>query len=232
MTRPESIENRWDILYAEYPEVYEAFASFPYDRQVAASVPEIIDLQGKVVVDAGSGTGKSSLMLAHHALRVFGVERELAMLRVAVAQPTDQTMAPLSYVCGDALALPLADGSVDVVTGFTLALWPFDLYRTFIREGRRVARGMVVYLGIPPGWYGGELFEIIEDPDKLDNTVDDIFLKEFGFQYRDLDSVQEYGTLENITGTYGFIFGKQTIKYLREHNQTSIHWRYRLYWSE
>jgi hypothetical protein len=28
--RPETIENRWDILYEKYPEVYDEFASVPY----------------------------------------------------------------------------------------------------------------------------------------------------------------------------------------------------------
>jgi len=29
--KPLSIENRWDILYREYPEIYDEFASVPYD---------------------------------------------------------------------------------------------------------------------------------------------------------------------------------------------------------
>jgi hypothetical protein len=28
--QPETIENRWDILYRDYPEIYDAFSSFPY----------------------------------------------------------------------------------------------------------------------------------------------------------------------------------------------------------
>jgi hypothetical protein len=27
---PETIENRWDILYRDYPEVYDRFGAFPY----------------------------------------------------------------------------------------------------------------------------------------------------------------------------------------------------------
>ena len=32
-----SIENRWDILYCDYPEVYDEFANVPYE-------PEMIDV--------------------------------------------------------------------------------------------------------------------------------------------------------------------------------------------
>lgn len=27
---PETIEGRWDILYRDYPEIYDEFSSFPY----------------------------------------------------------------------------------------------------------------------------------------------------------------------------------------------------------
>jgi ubiquinone/menaquinone biosynthesis C-methylase UbiE len=46
-----------------------------------------------------------------------------------------------NLLSGDALALPLADTSVDMVTGITLALYPPEQYRDFIREGLRVAKG-------------------------------------------------------------------------------------------
>ena len=35
--KPISIENRWDILYSDYPEVYDEFANVPYE-------PEMIDV--------------------------------------------------------------------------------------------------------------------------------------------------------------------------------------------
>jgi ubiquinone/menaquinone biosynthesis C-methylase UbiE len=212
--------------------VYEAFASFPYQPTLYDYLPELLDLRGKLVADVGAGTGKSTRSLAKSARQVFGIEREVAMLGVARANSSGEPPGRVSYLGGDALALPLADGSVDVVTGITLALWPSEQYRTFIQEGRRVARGLVMYLGIAPGWYRGDLYEVIEDDNKTDDTVDRIFLEEFHFAYRDVDCVQEYGTLDNITSTYGFIFGKKAIEYLKQHNQTSIHWRFRAYFSE
>jgi ubiquinone/menaquinone biosynthesis C-methylase UbiE len=229
MSRPESIENRWDILYRDYPEVYEAFSNTPYHPTVYEQLPGIIDLRGKCIADVGSGTGSSSLALAQSARQVIGIEREAAMLRLAWEKARGEGAERVTFLSGDALALPLADGSV---TGITLALYPPEQYRDFIREGLRVAKGPVVYLGIPPGWYGGDLYEVIEDAEKVDDEVDRIFIEEFHFAYQDIFSDQEYGTVEHIVSTYGFIFGRKAIEYLKREKKTAIRWKFRVYWRE
>jgi ubiquinone/menaquinone biosynthesis C-methylase UbiE len=234
MTQPESLENRWDILYRDYPQVYEAFMDVPYQPSVFDQVTEIIDLQGKVIVDVGAGTGRSSLALARTARQVIGIEYEPAMLRQARKMRIGDEATRISYLCGDALALPLADNAVDIVTGFTLALFPAERYRDFIREGLRVAKGKVVYVGIPPGWYGGNLDPIIEDPDKgkFDVEMDRLFIEDFQFNYQDVFSYQDYGTIKNIVSIYGFIFGKKVIEHIKREKITTILWKYRVYWRE
>jgi ubiquinone/menaquinone biosynthesis C-methylase UbiE len=230
MSRPKSIENRWDILYRDYPEVYEAFSNTPYHPTVYEQLPGIIDLRGKRIADVGAGTGSSSMALARYTQQVIGIECEAAMLRQAREKMRGTKAQQVTFLSGDALALPLADNSVDLVTGITLALYPPEQYRDFIREGLRVAKGPVVYLGIPPGWYGGDLYEVIDDVEKVDDKVDDIFIKEFQFAYQDIFSDQEYGTIEHIVSTYGFIFGKKAIEHLKKENKTTIRWKFRVYW--
>lgn len=232
MSRPESIENRWDILYRDYPEVYEAFSNTPYHPTIYEQLSGIIDLHGKRIADVGAGTGSSSLALARYVRQVIGIEREAAMLRQAREKVQGIEAQRITFLSGDALALPLADNSVDLVTGITLALYPPEQYRDFIREGLRVAKGPVVYLGIPPGGYGGDLYEVIEDVEKVDDEVDHIFIEEFRFAYQDIFSNQEYGTVEHIVSTYGFIFGKKAIEYLKRENKTAIRWKFRVYWRE
>jgi len=231
MTRPDSIENRWDILYRDYPETYEAFASAPYRPTIYEQLPAIVDLRGRVIADVGAGTGKSSRSLAQCAKQIIGIEREAAMLQQASLSPETGAAQPVSYLVGDALALPLADRSVDLVTGVTLALYPLDQYRAFVREGLRVARGPVVYVGITPGWYGGDLHEVIEGDQTFEGEVDRILVEEFKFLHQDIESVQEYGTVDHIVSTYGFIFGRRAIEELRRTDKTSIRWRFRVYWS-
>ncbi len=232
MSRPESIENRWDILYHDYPEVYEAFSNTPYHPTVYEQLAGIIDLRGKCIADVGAGTGSSSLALVQYARRVIGIEREAAMLRQAQEKVRGAGAQRVTFLSGDALALPLADNSVDLVTGITLAVYPPEKYRDFIHEGLRVAKGPVVYLGISPGWYGGDLNEVIDTVEKVDDEVDHIFIEEFQFVYQDIFSNQEYGTVEHIVSTYGFIFGKKAIEYLKRENKTTIRWKFRVYWRE
>ena len=232
MSLPESIENRWDILYRDYPKVYEAFSNTPYHPTVFEQLPSIIDLRGKYIADVGAGTGSSSLALAQYAGKVIGIEPEAAMLRQAQEKVQGSGVRRVTFLRGDALALPLADNSVDLVTGITLALYPPEQYRDFICEGLRAARDSVVYIGIPPGWYGGELYDVIEDVEKVDDEVDHIFIKEFQFAYQDIFSDQDYGTVEHIVSTYGFIFGKKVIEYLKRESKTTIRWKFRVYWSE
>jgi ubiquinone/menaquinone biosynthesis C-methylase UbiE len=231
MPQPESIENRWDILYRDYPQVYEAFSRVPYHPTIYEQLPGILDLHGKSIADVGAGTGSSSLGLAPYARRVIGIEREPAMLQQAQQKAHGENVV---FLCGDALALPLADDSVDLVTGITLAVYPPERYRDFIREGRRVAKSALVYVGIAPGWYGGDLYEVIENPYKgiVDVAVDRIFIEEYQFQYQDIFSDQEYGTLAHIVTTYGFIFGKKAIEYLQREEKTTIRWKFRVYWRE
>jgi ubiquinone/menaquinone biosynthesis C-methylase UbiE len=233
MSRPESIENRWDILYRDYPEVYEAFSNTPYHPTVYEQLRGIIDLRGKCIADVGAGTGNSSLALAQYAGQVIGIEREAAMLRQAQEKVQRVGARRVTLLSGDALALPIADNSVDLVTGITLALYPPQQYRDFIREGLRVAKGSVVYIGISPGgWYGGDLYDIIKDGETVDDEVDHIFIEEFQFAHQDIFSNQEYGTVEHIVSTYGFIFGKNVIEYLKRERKTMIRWKFRVYWRE
>ena len=232
MPKPESIENRWDILYRDYPEVYEAFSKTPYHPSIFEELPKIIDLGGKVIADGGAGTGSSTIKLAPTAKRVIGIEYEAAMLRLARELVLGDLAGRIDFVAGNALSLPLADQSVDLVTGVTLALYPPVQFRPFIREGMRVARESVVYVGIPPGWYGGDLYDVIEDFEKVDDEVDRIFLEEFHFAYQDVFSDQDYGTIDHIVSTYGFIFGKNAIEHIKRENKTTIRWKFRVYWNK
>ena len=132
MSRPESIENRWDILYRDFPEVYEAFSNTPYHPPVFEQLTGIIDLHGKSIADVGAGTGSSSLALARSAPQVIGIEREPAMLRQAQEKVGGTVGQRVTFLSGDALALPLADDSVDLVTGITLALHPLRTYMNLV----------------------------------------------------------------------------------------------------
>jgi ubiquinone/menaquinone biosynthesis C-methylase UbiE len=223
ITRPETIENRWDRLYAEFPDIYDAFASYPYTPKPIDIVVGRFPITGADVVDLGSGSGRSAIPLAEHARSVVGVEAEPAMLAVAERAAAEQGVTNVRFVLGTSEALPLSDESADVITAFTS---PGDL-----AEVMRVLRpgGVFVTLDIAPGWYGGEWAGVIGDPDSGAEERSRALVAA-GFSYEDVDSVQEYGTTEAMIATYGFIFGKRAIDHIRATGRTSVRWRYRIHW--
>jgi len=92
---------------------------------------------GGVVLDLACGTGDLCRVLADAGYRPMGIDRSAGMLAAA------HTSAPL--VRGDALALPMADGSVDgIVCGFALRnVLGLDMFfaecARVLRPGGRVA---------------------------------------------------------------------------------------------
>lgn len=224
---PETIEHRWDILYRDYPEVYERFASFPYSPPWIRLVTNRFDLKGKEVLDNGCGSGRSALALASHAKHVFGVEPEAGMRAIAQARIEELGLSNVTILEGSGEALPLPDHSVDVFTSITAGLQSFP-------EAARVLRrpGLMVLVDIATGYYGGDLNSVLQHPTPELQEHSDRLVKDLHFSFEDRESVQEYGTTENIVGTYGFIFGKKAIDFLRETGKTSIRWTIRLHYRE
>ena len=227
--RPESLEGRWDILYRDFPEVYEEWGKIP-------KVPELLDvivnrfpLKGKVVVDVGSGTGDSSFKLAKHADSVIGIEIEEAMLSVAAERARERRPENVHFELGDAEHLPLEDDSVDAAVAITLAEGDIrDVAAEMERVVRR--RGLVLRADVAPGWYGGELGPIItgcaRDETAPKGSRDDV-LAGLGYEGIDVFMDQDYGSVERVVRTYGFIHSKRVIDYIREHDVTTIRWKVR-----
>jgi ubiquinone/menaquinone biosynthesis C-methylase UbiE len=227
--RPESLEGRWDILYRDYPEVYEEWGRIP-------KVPDFIDvlaarfpLEGQVVVDVGSGTGISTFKLAQHAGFVIGIEIEKPMISVARSSAHEHGVKNVRFDLGDAEHLPLENDSVDAAVAITLA--GGDVRRV-ATEMERVVRpgGLVLRTDVAPGWYGGELGPIItgepRDESPAKGSRDDV-LAGLGYEAMDVFMDQDYGSVERAVRTYGFIHSKRVIDYIREHNLTKIRWKFR-----
>lgn len=223
---PETIDNAWDVLYYDYPEIYDAFSSFPYHPEVLETIRERFDLAGKTILDVGAGGGQSALPLARYAVRVIGVEPEAAMRAVAERAAREQGVENVTFLAGAADAIPLPDAAVDVVMAITAPL--------AVDEALRVVRrpGLLLQVGIAPGWYGGELDAVIQDPAPGLEAGSQDLTQRHGFAALDFDSVQEYGTQNNILRTYGFIFGPRAIAHLKQTGQTSIRWRFRIHYRE
>jgi len=227
--KPESLEGRWDLLYRDYPEVYEEFGRIQ-------KVPDLIDviagrfpLGGKTVVDVGSGTGISTFKLARHAGEVIGIEIEGSMIAVARESALERGAGNVRFQLGDAGDLPLEDDSVDAAIAITLA----DLdVRGTAAEMERVVRpgGLVLRADVAPGWYGGELNPVITGKPRDERPAPgsrDAILIELGYQAMDVFLDQDYGSVERLVRTYGFIHSKRAIDYCRAFRVSAIRWKIR-----
>lgn len=94
-------------------------------------------VKGKTVLDIACGEGYGSAMLARHAATVTGVD--IAEEAVEHAKHTYRDQNNLTFLQGNAAAIPLPDASVDVVVSFE-TIEHHDRHQEMISEIRRVLR--------------------------------------------------------------------------------------------
>ena len=100
---------------------------------------ELVRLEPEIAVDlgAGPGLGASAMALRFPDARIMAVDLAADMLRPAARE--SQRLTAVQPLCGDAAALPLNDGSVDLVFSNLLLHWCADPGRV-LQEVRRVLR--------------------------------------------------------------------------------------------
>ncbi len=100
------------IAYQRAPESYHSGAKVDWD---VAAVTEVVTLDGKVVIDAGAGTGRVAFDAAPAARHVFAVE-PVATLRLYLRDKAGRLGIDNLYVLDGFLhAIPLPAGSADVL---------------------------------------------------------------------------------------------------------------------
>jgi len=88
------------------------------------------------VLDLGCGTGRGAAILKRRWPGAQVIALDLAMPMLRAARRHAGWMKPFTRVCGDALALPLADRSVDVLHSSLCIQWcesPRELFTEFAR---------------------------------------------------------------------------------------------------
>ncbi len=243
VTQYPTIDNDWDKLAAEYPDIYERFANAPNDGALDKAMREIVSFEGKLVLDLGAGTGQYAFGFVNEAFKILGMEADEDLLdfdRQVIAEKGFTNIIPFYGVAND---LPINDDMIDIALAVTVAPWDQDpiirmgLRQRMVEETMRVLKpgGVFIVVTVPEGAYGGELAPIIfDDINMLPNNSDwDVqLIEDFGFEYKEVASVSDYGSVENAVATYGFIFGHNAIRHLLAHQQQTITWRYRMLWKQ
>ena len=119
---------------------YESAAGL--QARVAAELLErlaVFALEPRVVLDLGAGTGRVTRELKRRYRHALVIALDLAPGMLREARRHQQWWRRFERVCGDALRLPLADASVDVVFSSLMLQWcePLD---TALAECRRVLK--------------------------------------------------------------------------------------------
>jgi ubiquinone/menaquinone biosynthesis C-methylase UbiE len=238
-----TIDNDWERLAADYPDIYERYANTPNDGALDKAMREIVSFENKLVLDLGAGTGQYAFGFVNEAYRILGMEVDENLLEFdqqIIAEKGYTNIIPFYGVAND---LPINDDMIDIALAVTVAPWDQDplmrlgLRKRMVEETMRVLKpgGVFIVVTVPEGAYGGELAPIIfDDPSLLPNNSDwdAQLIEDFGFEYQEVESVSDYGSVENAVATYGFIFGHNAIRHLLEHQQQTITWRYRLLWKQ
>jgi malonyl-CoA O-methyltransferase len=112
---------------------------------------ELFRIRPRRILDAGCGTGHGARALLQHYRRAELVALDLAPGMLRAARGRRPWLRRFDTVCGDAAALPLADGSVDLVFSNLMLQWCNEPDRVF-REFRRVLRpgGLVLFTSFGP----------------------------------------------------------------------------------
>ena len=112
---------------------------------------DVVRLEPAVVLDLGAGTGHASLALKrrYRSSEVIALDLAEGMLREASRRQT--LLRRFRRVCGQASALPLREGSVDLVFSNLMLQWCTDPDAVF-RECRRVLKpgGLLTFTTFGP----------------------------------------------------------------------------------
>ena len=122
--KPKTIEGDWDRLYLEFPDVYDRFALSTTSG--IAALCDWFDWTDKMVLDVGSGTGRSTFELAKKAGFVIGVEPWVSMREFAIAKARSQGISNVVFVNATAEAMPFQDQSVDFIV--SIHAFPFGFF--------------------------------------------------------------------------------------------------------
>lgn len=103
-----SEKHHWDDFWAASQDLEDVYTT---DDRITDFLSRRMSLDGARVLEVGAGTGRDAARLADLGADVWTLDYSDTSLRLM----HEKLRQPLSIVCGDALALPLASDSFDLV---------------------------------------------------------------------------------------------------------------------
>jgi SAM-dependent methyltransferase len=240
---PQTIEGDWDRFYVEFPDIYDRLSVG--SPLLVRKIDGLFGLDGKVVVDAGSGTGESTFELAKKAKLVIGIEPWPTMRDFAVAKQRELGARNVLFVDSVAQDLPLRDASVDLIVdvyGAPLMLPDSRdghvIAERFLPQAERALQpgGCIVHLSAAPGFHHARARGLLPAQHAQERRAAALLHRyltsEFGFDHVDVDVVDDCGSLRGAIETFGLIYGQRAINYLRARNRSRFRFRVRVHYKQ
>lgn len=202
-----------DLIYQSEAEGYDRLIEHEDHRgNLASAFREIVDLEGRTVIDLGTGTGRFVRALAGSAARLIGTDISPHMLQFARSKLPQDRRRRWTLVVADNRRLPLTPRMADVaIAGWSFGhatVWHGDRWReqisACVAEMTRVLRrdGTAIIcetLGTgslephPPTPTLSEYYRYLES--------------EMGFARKDISTDYKFDSLDEAVETIRFFFG-------------------------
>jgi SAM-dependent methyltransferase len=133
------------IVYDTAPELHDAVSVHDWDFSV---VTDAVDLDRKVVIDAGAGSGKVAFEAVRRARHVFAVEPVARLREFMRHKATERGIDNLFVLDGTLDAVPLPADTADVLLTRRAIGWRLEQELVEIERVVR-AGGVALHLGLP-----------------------------------------------------------------------------------
>jgi len=111
-----------DVIYQSHAEGYDRLMEREdYQGNLLPALQSIVSMQGKDLIDMGTGTGRFPRMLCGLATQILALDKSMGMLRVARSKLRAQATGHWELALSDNRRMPVGDRVADVV----LAGWTF-----------------------------------------------------------------------------------------------------------
>ncbi len=111
MAQRSSEKQHWETFWDEKQNVGQVYSNA--DR-VLEHLSRVTDLDGKLILEIGAGTGRDSFPLAQRGARVVQLDYAINSLKLLKKISQDERI-PVQILGGDTFALPFRNGTFDVV---------------------------------------------------------------------------------------------------------------------
>ena len=142
--KPAHVRRMFDAIAPTYDFMNTVMSAGAHHLWRRAVARQVVAEDPQVVLDIACGTGDLTFAVMQESMapcRILGVDFAAQMLSIAQQKHAHlpEKRFPLAFLCADALALPLPDASVDVITNAFLLRNLVDLAE-FFSECQRVLR--------------------------------------------------------------------------------------------